>query len=155
PAPEQAANVFGVIRDAEVPSDELGNPSGRPQLIGEAVSGCSLQKKLFQFDQLRVAEAAFATGRGLGGEAVRPARQPAPAVQGGGPDAEDASHHDRSFTLLKQRHRTASAPFQFSGCPFRPHTSILRFQAASCVFRKAGRSSAVVDELQSYYEAEI
>ena len=34
--------------------------------------------------------------------------------------------HGGGFTLLEQRHRTASPPFQLSGCPFRSHITILR-----------------------------
>jgi hypothetical protein len=41
--------VFWVILDTKVLFDDLSDPSGSPQFIGEAVSRCPLQKELFQF----------------------------------------------------------------------------------------------------------
>src|ERR1019366_2641159 len=82
PLLEQLADVFGVIRDAEATLDELGNPSGGPQLVGEAVDSRSLREKLLQFGEASLAETTFGTRRGLGGEAVRLASHPAPTVQG-------------------------------------------------------------------------
>jgi hypothetical protein len=101
PPLEQLADVFGVILDAEVTLDKLGNPSGSPQLIGEAVGGSSLAKELFQIVQLSIAKSAFGTRRGLGSETVSLASHPSPAVQGGASDAEDARHHGRGFPALK------------------------------------------------------
>ena len=97
---EQAEDVVGVVLDAEVAVDDLGDAGRRPQLVGEAVGGSPLVQESFEFPQLKVGQPAFGTGNGLGGEAVALPSHPPPTVQGGACDAQDAGHHGGSFALV-------------------------------------------------------
>ena len=64
--------------------------------------------------RLAVAQARGGALVGLGGQASRATRQPAPAVDGGFMHAEDARHGGRRFASLHQCDGTTTAPFQFS-----------------------------------------
>src|SRR5271170_3323726 len=141
PPLEQFTDVFGMILDAEVPLDNLGDPSSSPQFVRKTVKRGALVQEPFQLAQLRIGESAFSTGTEFGREALALASHPAPAVQRGACDAENASQHRRGFALLEQLHGTASSSLQFSSCSFGSHTYILRTCVPNGVFRKAGCSS--------------
>jgi hypothetical protein len=110
-AAEQAADVVGVVLDAEVLADEKRDAGGGPQFIGEAVGGCPLLQECFQCLQLGVSQSASGTRGRFSSKPRVVACHPPPAVQGGGSDAEDACDDGGGFALLEQLDSPESPSF--------------------------------------------
>src|SRR5262249_9403691 len=122
PALEDLAHMLGVVGDAEALADEPCDAVGGPQLVGPAVLVGALPQEAFEFAEVVVRQPGRRARDGLGIEAMRPAGHPAPAMQGGRADAEDAGDHGRGFALVDEFHRATAAAFQFSCGSFGSHT---------------------------------
>ena len=87
--------MFGMVLDAEVPLNHLGDARGSPQFVGITVSRRSLQEKSFQDTQLRIGQTSFGTGSRFGNQAIRLASHSAPTVQGRKGHAQNACNGGR------------------------------------------------------------
>jgi hypothetical protein len=111
---EELADVFGMVREAEVATDDCRHPRGGSECIGPPVRGGPLPQQAMQFGRLYVGEARRGSGVGFGGQAVGAgARGLLPAVEGGASDAQDAGNGDGRFTLAHEFDGAAPAAFEF------------------------------------------
>src|SRR5258708_15065246 len=97
----------------------------------------ALEKEAFEFAEVVVGQPRRRAGDGPSVEAVGLARHASPAVQGRDADAENASDRGGGFALFDEFHGAATAAFQFSGCSFGSHTSIIQpFTKEWCLFSR-------------------
>src|SRR5262249_37289973 len=112
---EEAADVIGIVGDAEMPADQLSDAGGGPEVVRPAVGLGPLFQQAFHRSELAVGEAWRRAG-------VRPGRQATgtmfvgrqPAVERRAVDAENARNVRGSLALAVQLHGTAATAFEFS-----------------------------------------
>jgi hypothetical protein len=130
PTLNDLADVLGVVTDAEMTADHLGDPCGSPQLGPPAVGFGTLQKQLFELLELVGTEAWRSAGVRLGGKLVRGfTMQFQPGVDGGPAAAEEAGDIIGMFTLVNQLNGAATPAFEFFCSSDRSHTSTTELHA--------------------------
>ena len=117
PPPDHLADVLGVVVDAEVAADHLGDPVGAPQVVVPAVGLGPLQEQPLQLLDLLVGEPGLGAGVGLGGQLLGGVPvELHPGVDGGASAAEEVGDRRRgdspcltSSTARRRRRSSSSA----------------------------------------------
>jgi hypothetical protein len=123
PTLDDLADVLGVITDAEMATDHLGDPCSRPQLGPPAMGFGTLQKQLLELLELVGTEAWRSAGVRLGDKLVRGFTiQFQPGVDGGPAAAEEAGDIIGVFALVNQLNGAATPAFEFFCSSDRSHT---------------------------------
>jgi len=123
PTLDDLADVLGVVTDAEMATDHLGDPCSRPQLGPPAMGFSTLQKQLLELLELVGIEARGSAGVRLGGKLLRSfAMQFQPGVDGGPATAEEAGDILGMFTLVDELNGAATPAFEFFCSSDRSHT---------------------------------
>jgi hypothetical protein len=130
PTLDDLADVLGVVTDAEMAADHLGDPCGGPQLGPPAMGFGTLQKQLLELLELVGTEAWRSAGVRLGGKLVRGfAIQLQPGVDGGPAAAEEAGDIIRMFALVNQLNGATTPAFEFFCSSDRSHISTTELHA--------------------------
>jgi hypothetical protein len=115
PLPEETADVIMMQRDAEMPANQLGDPTRRPEIVGPAVRLGALQKQLFELGLLRGRQTRRRGGMRFGDEPVGLFRQVQPAVDRTGSDAHDASDILHAVARIDGLNGLAASLFECTG----------------------------------------
>ncbi len=112
---EDDTDVFGVVANAEVASDQAGDAVGGPQVVGPTVLAGPLEQEVFDLSPLLGGELGFGSEQGLGGQSRPLPGQATPAMHGGFVDAQDPGDERRGLAAVEQFDGATAAAFQFSG----------------------------------------
>jgi hypothetical protein len=124
PKLDDLADVLGVVTDAEMAADHLGDPRGGPQLGPPAVGSGTFAEQVLELIELVGIKARSSAGLRLGGELLRSfAMQFQPSVDGGPAAAEEAGDIIGMFTLVNQLNSAATPAFEFLCSSDWSHTS--------------------------------
>jgi hypothetical protein len=123
PKLDDLADMLGVVADAEVAADHLGDPCGGPQLGPPAVGFSTFQEQLLELIELVGIQARRSAGVRLGGKLGRGFALPfQPGVDGGSAAAEEAGDIVGMFALIDELNGAATPAFEFFCSSDRSHT---------------------------------
>jgi len=123
PKLDDLADVLGVVMDAEMAADHLGDPCGGPQLGPPAVGFSTFQKQLLELIELVGIQARRSAGVRLGGKLGWGFALPfQPSVDGRSAAAEEAGDIVGMLALVDELNGAATPAFEFLCSSDRSHT---------------------------------
>lgn len=124
PVPKDLTDMLGVVLDAELAADHLGDSPGTPEGVGPAVDLGFLEQEGCELLELLIRQSDFGSGMWLGSQPLRCGlSQSFPAIQRGVANAQDASDEGARFSLVHQLDSPSATTFQFRCGSCRSHPS--------------------------------